>query len=71
MARGCTPQDWTLQRGILTWDVQAVVQMIRSLGKRRMFLVQRPGPSCFVVQEEGKETKLKVLIGSRVTCSCR
>ncbi len=48
----------------------AVVQSIRSLGKRRFFLVQRPGPTGFVLQEEGSETKTKVLIGSRVTCSC-
>ena len=50
---------------------EAVVQNIRSLARKRMFLVHRPGPTCFVVQEEGCEVSSKVLIGSRVTCSCK
>ena len=51
---------------------EAAVGHIRSLAKMRMMLVQRPGPTSFVVQEEGSEVKAKVLIGSRVTCSrCR
>ena len=48
----------------------AVVQTIRGLSSRMIYLVQRPGPTSFVLQEEGSEQKTKVLVGGRVTCSC-
>ena len=52
---------------------ESVVQAIRGLSRRMIMLVQRPGPTCFVLQEgsesEGNEVKTKVLIGSKVTCS--
>ncbi|UPQ98695.1 hypothetical protein HOP50_03g20010 [Chloropicon primus] len=48
---------------------ESVVQTIRSLARKTIMLVQRPGPTCFVLQEAGSEVKTKVLVGSRVTCS--
>ncbi|KAG2432423.1 hypothetical protein HYH02_012994 [Chlamydomonas schloesseri] len=49
---------------------QDVVELLQRVGAVQLFLVQRPGPTSFVVREEGSEVKRKVQIGSRITCSC-
>ncbi|KAG2502192.1 hypothetical protein HYH03_000679 [Edaphochlamys debaryana] len=49
---------------------QEVVDLLQLVGTVQMFLVQRPGPTSFVVREEGSEVKRKVQIGSRISCSC-
>ena len=36
----------------------------------RLMVVQRPGPTSFVVQAEGEKAPSRVLIGSRVECTC-
>ena len=35
-----------------------------------MFLVQRVGPTSFVVREDGRRRACKVLIGAKMTCGC-
>ena len=36
----------------------------------RIFVVQTPGPTSFVLREEGQRKKLRVSIGSVHTCTC-
>ncbi len=45
------------------------MELLQRVGAVQLFLVQRPGPTSFVVREEGSEVKRKVQIGSRITCS--
>ncbi|GFR42292.1 hypothetical protein Agub_g3190, partial [Astrephomene gubernaculifera] len=49
---------------------QEVVDLLQLMGNVQLFLVQRPGPTSFVVREEGSDVKRKVQIGSRISCSC-
>ncbi|GLI66528.1 hypothetical protein VaNZ11_010403 [Volvox africanus] len=49
---------------------QEVVDLLQQVGTLQLFLVQRPGPTSFIVREEGSEVKRKVQIGSRIICSC-
>ncbi len=49
--------------------IQDVVELLQRVGTVQLFLVQRPGPTSFVVREEGSEVKRKVQIGSRITCT--
>ncbi|GLC40238.1 hypothetical protein PLESTB_001310400 [Pleodorina starrii] len=49
---------------------QEVVDLLQQVGTVQLFLVQRPGPTSFIVREEGCEVKRKIQIGSRITCSC-
>lgn len=50
-------------------NTQEVVDLLQQVGIVQLFLVQRPGPTSFVVREEGSEVKRKVQIGSRISCS--
>lgn len=36
----------------------------------QLFVVQRLGPTSFVVREDGSDVKRKVVVGSRMACSC-
>ncbi len=49
--------------------LQAVCDLLAELQNTQLFLVQRHGPTSFVVREEGSEVKRKVTIGARITCS--
>ncbi len=45
------------------------MDLLQLLGQVQVYLVQRPGPTSFLVREEGSEVKRRVQIGSRITCS--
>eukprot|EP00877_Chromochloris_zofingiensis_P006081 jgi/Chrzof1/1726/Cz10g18220.t1 len=51
---------------------QAVLDVLSQTEASSLFLVQRKGPTCFVVceGEEGSD-KHRVMLGARTTCSCR
>lgn len=52
--------------------MQAVLDVLSQTEASSLFLVQRKGPTCFVVceGEEGSD-KHRVMLGARTTCSCR
>lgn len=63
------PTPFRLVCAVAAGDAQEVCDLLQLLQDTQLFLVQRPGPTSFVVREEGSEVKRKVAIGSRLTCS--
>ena len=63
-----------LSERLAAWRVKpdaATEDALAAASAPGFFLVQRPGPSAFVVREEGRAgAPLRVLVGARQTCSC-
>ena len=54
----------------VTKPSDALKARLEAAQQARLFIVQTPGPTSFVLKEEGKRTKLRVSIGSVHTCTC-
>lgn len=54
-----------------TLSLQVVLQLLEQVPQNRMYLVQRKGPTSFVVKEDATDIERKVTIGSLQSCSCR
>lgn len=48
---------------------QEVVDLLHSLSNSRLYLVQRTGPTSFLIREDGADVKRKVMVGSRMSCT--
>ncbi|KAK9823377.1 hypothetical protein WJX72_002332 [[Myrmecia] bisecta] len=50
---------------------KAVAELIEQAASVRLYLVQRPGPTSFILSDEGQQHKHKVNVGARPSCTCR
>lgn len=58
---------------VVPWRAKAsseVTDRLLQVANVQLYLVQRLGPTSFVVREENSDVKRKVVIGSRMACSC-
>ena len=74
LALDAAPSMSRLSERLAAWRVKpdaATEDALAAASAPGFFLVQRPGPSAFVVREEGRAgAPLRVLVGARQTCSC-
>ncbi len=57
---------------VVPWRAKAsadVTDRLLQVANVQLYLVQRLGPTSFVVREENSDVKRKVVIGSRMACS--
>lgn len=49
---------------------QEVAELIQRVPQTRLYLVQRSGPTSFILREEGSEKKHRVMLGATPSCTC-